>query len=66
MSFIPHQINVCEICFIFCGTIGIVQRNRTKIKKDTTKLTDMGEILYSLHGVDTKGNIWPHYDMPIK
>ena len=33
MSFIPHQINVCEICFIFCCTIGIVQRNRTKIDK---------------------------------
>ena len=32
MSFIPHQINVCEICFIFCYTIGIVQRNRTEIK----------------------------------
>ena len=32
MSFIPHQINVCEICFIFCCTISIVQRNRTKLK----------------------------------
>ena len=66
MSFIPYQINVCEICFTFFGTISIVQRNWTKIKKDTTKLTDMGEISYTLHGVDTKGNIWPHYDMPIK
>jgi hypothetical protein len=50
----------------FFGTNSIVQRNRTKIKKDTTKLTDMGEISYTLRGVDTKGNIWPHYDMPIK
>jgi len=36
-----------------------------EIGKDTTMLTDM-EISYTLHGVDTKGNIWPHYDMPIK